>query len=369
MVPRAALVHERFTEIAGSEHVVEQLSAEWPDARVHVPIARPSGVPPALRAVTRTTWLDGLYAAAGQRSHAPLMPLMAPAFRGMDLDRCDVVLISHHAFAMQAVFATRAPTVVYVHSPARWAWDPALREGEGGGRIGGAALALLASSARRAEVAAAPHVDRVVANSTTVAERIRRWWHREAIVVHPPVDTGAFTPDHGVPREDFFLLAGRLVPYKRPDLAIRAANAARARLVVIGDGRSLEHCRSIAGPTVSFLGRVPHHQLVEAYRRARAVLMPGLEDFGIVPVEAMACGAPVIALGAGGALDSIRADVTGMLVPPGTDDELVERIAGAMAAFDGRHYDASVIRAHAETFSRAVFRQRMKQVVDEVVAR
>jgi glycosyltransferase involved in cell wall biosynthesis len=366
---RAALVHERFTEVAGSEHVVEQLAAGWPDVRVHVPIARPSGIPSSLRAVTQTTWLDHLYRAGGQRSHAPLMPLMPRAFRSMDLDGSAVVVISHHAFAMQAVFATSSPTIVYVHSPARWAWDASLRAGEGGGRLGGTALAALAASARRAELAAAPRVDRIVANSTAVAGRVRRWWHRDAVVVHPPVDTEAFTPEAGLPREDFFLLPGRLVPYKRPDLAIRAANAAGVRLVVIGDGRSLAHCRSIAGPTVRFLGRVPHDQLVDAYRRARAVLMPGVEDFGIVPVEAMACGTPVIALGEGGALDSVRADVTGRLVPPGTDDEVVERLADAMAAFDGREYDPSVVRAHAETFSRAVFRARMRQIVDEVVAR
>jgi glycosyltransferase involved in cell wall biosynthesis len=366
--PRAALVHERFTEVAGSEHVVEQLSAQWPDARVHVPIARPSGIPSSLRTVTRTTWLDHLYRAAGQRSHAPLMPLMPRAFRSMDLDGSAVVVISHHAFAMQAVFATSAPTIVYVHSPARWAWDDSLREGEGGGRVGGTALALLAASARRAELAAAPRVDRIVANSTAVAGRVRRWWQRDAVVVHPPVDTGAFTPEVGLPREDFFLLAGRLVPYERPDLAIRAANAARVRLVVIGDGRSLAHCRSIAGPTVSFLGRVPHHQLVDAYRRARAVLMPGVEDFGIVPVEAMACGTPVIALGDGGALDSVQDDVTGRLVPPCADDDLVARFADAMARFDAGTYDPSVIRTHAETFSRARFRTQMQQVVDEVVS-
>ena len=363
--PRTALVHERFTEVAGSEHVVEQLAAQWPDARVHVPIARPSGMPSSLRAVTRTTWLDHLYRATGQRSHAPLMPR---AFRSMDLDGSAVVVISHHAFAMQAVFATSAPTIVYVHSPARWAWDDSLREGEGGGRVGGTALALLAASARRAELAAAPRVDRIVANSTAVAGRVRRWWQRDAVVVHPPVDTEAFTPEVGLPSEDFFLLAGRLVPYKRPDLAIRAANAARVRLVVIGDGRSLAHCRSIAGPTVSFLGRVPHHQLVDAYRRARAVLMPGVEDFGIVPVEAMACGTPVIALGDGGALDSVQDDVTGRLVPPGADDHLEHRFADAMACFDPGTYDASAIRRHAETFSRARFRQEMQQVVDEVVS-
>jgi glycosyltransferase involved in cell wall biosynthesis len=364
--PRVALVHERFTEVAGSEHVVEQLAAQWPDARVHVPIARTSGTPSALRARTTTTWLDRLHQLSGQHSYAPLMPLMPKAFRGMKLGAVDVVLVSHHAFATQAVFATTAPTIAYVHSPARWAWDASLREGEAGSRLGGAALALLASYARRAELAAAPRLHRIVANSTVVADRIREWWHREAVVVHPPVDTDAFTPDLGLPREDFFLLAGRLVPYKRPDLAILAANAAGVRLVVVGDGRSLDHCRSIAGPTVTFLGRAPHAQLVDVYRRCSALVMPGLEDFGIVPVEAMACGTPVIALGAGGALDSVVPAVTGQHVHGSTDAELVDDFAAAMKAFNGRAYNPAVIRAHAETFSRAVFGERMRHVVDGV---
>lgn len=284
----------------------------------------------------------------------------------MKFDCADVVVVSHHAFASQAVFATTAPTIAYVHSPARWAWDASLREGEGGGRMGGAALGVLAASARRAELAAAPRLYRIVANSTTVADRIRRWWHRDAVVVHPPVDTEAFTPHTGVPREDFFLIAGRLVPYKRPDLAVLAANAAGVRLVVVGDGRSLDHCREIAGETVTFLGRVPHAQLVDMYRRCRALVMPGLEDFGIVPVEAMACGTPVIALGAGGVLDTVLPGVTGLYVSGSTDAELVDNFAAALKDFDGRDYDPVRIRSHAETFSRRVFRERMRNVVDHV---
>ncbi|GAB2657674.1 glycosyltransferase [Prescottella soli] len=364
---RVALVHERFTEIAGSEHVTEQLALQWPDARVRAPIASASGIPPALLGRVDTTWLDKLYKHAGERSYAPLLPLMPSTFRGMHLDDSDVVIVSHHAFATQAVFATSAPTVAYVHSPARWAWDPTLRAGEAGGRLGAAALALLASSARRAELSAAPRLRRVVANSTTVADRIRRWWDCEAVVVHPPVDTDGFTPDPNRRRENFFLLAGRLVPYKRPDLAVQAANAAGVRLVVVGEGRSLDYCRTIAGPTVTFLGRVPHEQLVDLYRSSCALVMPGLEDFGIVPVEGMACGTPVIALAAGGALDSVVPGMTGRLVSGDTDGELVDGFASAMSTFDGADFDSTVVRKHAETFSRTAFREKMEKVVDEVL--
>lgn len=367
MTPKVVLVHERFTELAGSEHVVEELSSLWPSAPVHVPFARPSSVPADVGPL-RTTSLDQLYRLIGYRTYAPLTPLMPGAFRRMRLDGADVVVISHHSFATQAAFATSAPTVAYVHSPARWAWETSMRSGEGGGQLGAAALRILASTARRDELAAVPRLTTIVANSTAVAGRIRRWWNRDSVVVHPPVDTEAFTPDPCVAREDFFLLAGRLVPYKRPEVAIAAANAVGAPLVVVGDGRSAARCRKLAGPTVRFVGRVPHQTLLDLQRRTRALLMPGVEDFGIVPVEAMACGTPVIALGAGGVMDTVLPGVTGELVPvSGSDDRVIEDFATALSTFDGADYDRVRIRRHAEAFSRLAFRGRMQEVVDAVL--
>jgi glycosyltransferase involved in cell wall biosynthesis len=235
-----ALVHERFTEVAGSEQVVAQLSAEFPDAAVHAPIARPSGVPPQLARPPVTTWVDQLYRRSGRRSYAPLLPLLPGAFRGMSLRGADVVVASHHAFATQVVHATDAPVLAYVHSPARWAWDAQLRRGEAGGAVGTLALNALSARTRRHELVASARLAVVVANSTAVAQRIQRCWRRSATVVHPPVDTEFYTPDPSVPREGFVLLAGRLVPYKRPDLAVRAAERAGIALVVAGDGRAME---------------------------------------------------------------------------------------------------------------------------------
>ncbi len=364
---RIAIVHERFTEIAGSEHVVEQLAQQWPDADVHVPLARAAGVPAGLSAPPVTTWLDGGYRLLGQRSYAPLTPLIPRSFRGMRLGPVDVVVASHHAFATQVVFATDAPVIAYVHSPARWAWDPALRAQEAGGAVGAAVLSALSRVARDGELAAVGRVRQVVANSTAVADRIARWWGRDAIVVHPPVDTDGFTPDTSVAREDFFLLAGRLVPYKRPDLAIRAAKEAGKRLIVVGDGRAMNACRELAGPDTTFVGRVSHQELLDLYRRARAVLMPGIEDFGIVPVEAMATGAPVIALGAGGALDTVVPEVSGALVTAGSDQDVVGGFAAAMESFRPADYDDGTIRTWAQRFSRENFRSQMRGVVDGVL--
>jgi glycosyltransferase involved in cell wall biosynthesis len=364
---RIAIVHERFTEVAGSEQVVEQLSLQWPGAPIYATLARPSGIPAGFSAPPRTTWLESGYRLIGQKSYAPLTPLFPRAFRQMDLREFDVVVVSHHAFATQAAFATDAPVIAYVHSPARWAWDRSLRTQEAGGLAGAAVLVGLSRMARKNELAAVQRLSQVVANSTAVAQRIEQWWKRDAVVVHPPVDTEGFTPDPAVEREDFFLLAGRLVPYKRPDLAIAAARKAGVRLVVAGAGRSMKLCQELADENTTFLGRVPHEELLDLHRRARALLMPGIEDFGIVPVEAMAAGTPVIALGAGGALDSVIPDKTGTLVAPGSDQDVVDGFVSAIKAFDPSQFSPTEIRQWAENFSEGNFRARMQKVMDDVV--
>ncbi|WP_328352160.1 glycosyltransferase [Mycobacterium sp. NBC_00419] len=365
--PTIAIVHERLTEFAGSEQVVEQLAAEWPSARIHVPIAAPGSDRGALQGRAAVTPVDRVHRLIGRRSHAVLLPLFIPAFKHMDFGDVDAVVISHHCAALSAVHATDRPTVAYVHSPARWAWDPAMREGEASGFAGRTALTGLAALIRRAEAQAAPKVTQIVANSSEVAERIRRWWGRDSAVVHPPVDTDLYTPDDTVEREDFFLLAGRLVPYKRPDLAVAAAKAAGVRLVVAGEGRMLAACQAVAGPETTFLGRVSDQEMLDLQRRARALLMPGIEDFGIVPVESMACGTPVIATGAGGALDSVVPGVSGQLVAPGSDTELVAGFADALRTFESTQFDGKQVRKHAEQFSHARFREQMRAIVESVV--
>lgn len=362
---RVALVHERFTEVAGSENVVEQLALEWPDAQVYATISRPEGVPDGIARPPHTDQLcELLYRLVRQRSYAPVLPFFPRAFRRMPLRAADIVIASHHAFATQCVFATDAPVIAYVHSPARWAWEPEMRASEGGGRAGTLALSALAAQTRKGELAAAPKLARVLANSTAVARRVEERWGRRAEVVHPPVNTDFYQPDASVRREEFFLLAGRLVPYKRPDIAIRAAAAAGLPLVVAGTGRFLQRCRELAGPQTTFLGRVSDSELRRLHQRSRGLLMPGVEDFGIVPVEAMACGAPVLALSAGGALDTVVPQVTGQLISEGTDEAVVARFAEALVHFRPGEYDAVTIRQHAEQFSQAEFRSAMRDVLD-----
>ena len=363
--PHVALVHERFTEFAGSEAVVEQLARRWPDAPILAPIGRPGVLPADLEARLSTTPLSRLLRGS---TYAHLLPALPVAMRRLPVPDCDVVVASHHAFATQVVHATDRPVVAYVHSPARWVWDPSMRTGESGKGAGALALAAFSAAFRPVDLRAAARVHTLVANSQAVAERISSWWQREATVVHPPVDTEFYTPDADVPREDFFLIAGRLVPYKRPDLAVRAAARAGVPLVVAGDGRARAEVEQLAGPNTRFVGRVDDEGLRDLYRRCRALLMPGVEDFGIVPVEAQACGAPVIAIDAGGARDSVVPGLSGELVPVRSGAEEVQAWADQLAGFDPAAYDPAAIRRHAEGFSRAAFREAMAGVVDGVVA-
>ncbi|WP_432572794.1 glycosyltransferase [Kineococcus sp. SYSU DK005] len=358
--PRVVLVHERFTEYAGSEAVVEQLAREWPDAPVLAPVARPGVLPADLEPRVRSTALSRLLRGT---TYAHLLPALPVAVRTMPLPPADVVVASHHAFAVQVAARATAPVVAYVHTPARWVWDPSMRAGEAG-RVGAAGLAAFSAAYKPLDRAAAQRVHTLVANSSAVAERIERWWGRPSTVVHPPVDTEFYAPAD-VPREDFFLIAGRLVPYKRPDLAVRAAERAGVPLVVAGDGRMRAQLEAVAGPSTRFVGRVDDEGLRDLYRRCRALLMPGVEDFGIIPVEAQACGAPVVAIGAGGTLDTVVPGRTGVLVPPGGDE--VASWAEHLRGFDPGAYDAATVRSHAEGFSRARFRAAMAGVVDGVL--
>ncbi|WP_078290433.1 glycosyltransferase [Mycobacterium sp. D16R24] len=371
---RIAIVHERFTEFGGSELVVAEFMKTWPQAKVFAPITEPQCRRQVMEAAGRLdgaahkpiygTWLDDAYALTGRRSHAPLLPLVPSALGRLPLGNdLDAVLISHHSFATQAAFATEAPVVAYVHSPARWAWDRTFRDHEMASRAGRIALSALGRLARRGELRAAPRLSHVIANSHAVAERIREWWGLPSTVISPPVRIDRFSPAPSIPREDFYLCAGRLVPYKRADLAIRAAQRANCRLVVLGEGRFREHLEAIAGPETTFLGAASDEVLLDMYRRCRALLMPGVEDFGIVPVEAMACGTPVLALGAGGALDTVDPGVTGEHVQAGPDDAVVAQLAALMRNFNPTDYSTDAIRAQACGFSPEAFRSRIADTV------
>ncbi len=363
---RVAIVHEKLTVLAGSEKVVEQMHRLFPRAPIFTTVHDPAVSRPILDgADIRSGPLQRLY--RGGDSYAHLLPLLPWAMSHLDLRAFDLVITSHHAFANRVRAPAGTRVVSYTYTPARWIWDPAARSHEIGGRLGRAALAAFAATQRRADRAAADRLDGIVSISHDVADRVRRWWHRDSSVVWPPVDTGRYSPGDGSDRDDFFLLAGRLVPYKRPEIAVAAARAAGARLIVAGEGRAMRACESVAGPQTEFLGRVDDDTLRDLYRRCTALLYPGKEDFGSIPVEAQACGAPVIALAAGGALDTVVDGVTGHLydVEPGRDP--VETLASVLRRFDPTRFDPRVLRSHAVQFSPEIFRSRFAAAVADLL--
>lgn len=359
---RVAIVHEKLTVLAGSEKVVEQMHLVFPDAPIFTTVHDRAVSRPILGdADIRSSPLQHMY--RGGDSYAHLLPLLPWAVSHFDLRGFDLVVASHHAFANRVRAPAGTRVISYTHTPARWIWDPAARAHEVGGRVGRALLATFAATQRRADRTAAARLSGVIANSHEVADRIRRWWRRDSAVIWPPVDTAHYTLGHKAPRDDFFLIAGRLVPYKRPEVAVAAAREAGVRLVVAGDGRARRTCEAVAGPRTEFLGRVDNDTLRDLYRRCRALIHPGREDFGIVPVEAQACGAPVIALADGGALDTVVDGVTGRLYGIASEAAHVATLADLLRRFDGSVFDPVTLRAHAEHFAPEEFRARFATAV------
>ena len=320
---RNAVVHEWLTVPGGSEKVTFRILGVLGEAELYASICAPEAFPELAGREVRTTFLDRLPGARGH--YQQLLPLMTFAYEQLDLSRYELVVSSSHACAKNVLTAPGAYHLCYCHTPMRHAWEPEKVVGETVGPLLRLILPPLLSRLRREDAIGAARVDRFVANSMHVANRIRKYYRRSAVVVHPPVDVEPFLACERAPGDDY-LVVSRLVPYKRVDLAVAACSRLGRPLVVVGDGRSLERLQAIAGPSVSFVGHVGDRRLRELMASCRALLFPGEEDFGMVPVEAQAAGVPVIAYGAGGALETVLDGRTGVFFREQTVDCLCEAI-------------------------------------------
>ncbi len=285
-----------------------------------------------------------------------MLGLMPSQWRAFDLSNYDVILTSSHA-CVNAINKNEGQILVsYCHTPMRYAWEWRTETDRFPipvRWIWPAAAAQL----RRADLRWSKKVDLFLANSRNVADRISRYYGREAQVLHPPIDTTYWSVDPRSSREDYYLVAGRLVPYKRPEVAVKAANIARLPLVVAGSGPQLDRLRRIAGPTVRFVVQPTRAQLRELYRRARAYVFPGIEDFGMTMVEAQACGTPVIAYGEGGAKEAVYDGVTGQLYSGPNP----EHLADVMGSFDESSFNPKQLRAWAERFKTSAFQAGLRE--------
>lgn len=369
---RVALVHDWLNQMGGAENVLEELVGLFPGAPIYTSIYAPERMPDAYRTwPIHTSFMQHLPGVAAH--HQRYLPLYPLAFARTDLSGYDVVLSNKSGFChgVRTQHSTRYNTqralhVCYCLTPTRFLWlYDQYRAREQIGGVVDAALQPLLAGLRRWDWAAAQRVDQFIAISRAVQERIQRIYGRESVIIHPPVDTTYFAPDPAVPVGDYFLVVSRLIPYKRIDLAVQAfAQLPDKKLVVVGDGRDLAALQAAATPNVQFLGRQPRDRMRELLRGCQAFLFPGLEDFGIAPVEAMGVGRPVIAFGGGGALDTVMPGVTGELF----GEQRVESLVDVLARFDHRRYDPAACRRQAEQFSAQAFRRRLLDYLAEVTA-
>ena len=355
--PRVAVVHDWLTIPGGSEDVVMELLELFPQAELFTSVYDPRPWPPIIaERRVHASFLNRIPTAT--RNYPKLLPLMNRAFESFDLSGFDLVLSSSHANAKNVRTPDGTLHVCYCHTPMRYAWEPEFLAGEEIGRATRMLLPPLLGWLRRKDLAGASRPDVFVANSAHVAERIGRFYGREAHVVHAPVDVDHYLPLPHEP-QDYYLVFGRVVPYKRVDLALAAAELAGRRVKVAGGGRALEAVRAGAGPHAELLGRVPDAERDALLSGARALLFPGEEDFGIVPVEAQAAGVPVIAYGVGGARETVRDGETGVLFAPQT----AEALADAIARFESLKLDPQAPRENARGFGRVRFRAEMAAVI------
>jgi len=360
---KVAIVHDWLNQIGGAEDVLEVLVDIFPGAPIYTSMYWPQAMPPAYRQWDiRTTWMDHLPGI--HRHHQPYLLLYPLAFGGLDLRGYDLVISNKSAFCLGVRARPETRHICYCLTPTRYVWDfDSYVERE---QVGGAARRLVhpfLSRLQRWEQAAAERVDAFVAISREVQARVQRYYGRDSTVIYPPVHTERLLPATGGDQSDYFLIVSRLVPYKRIDLAVRAFTELGLPLWIGGEGRDRANLEAMAGPNVRFLGYVPDDDLAGLLAGCRAFVFPGLEDFGLTPVQAMAAGRPVIAYAGGGALDYVVEGVTGAFFYEQTVAALVE----AVRHFDEAAFDPEVICSHAQQFDVEVFKERLGAFVEEVL--
>ena len=356
---RIALSHDWLVTIGGGERCLSIFARLFPQAPIYTTIHRPevtAGLVPPGR--VRASFLDTFPGFLRCR-HRHLLPLMPMAFESFKLKDIDLILSSSHCAAKGIRKPPGAKHLCFCYSPMRYVWDlydDYLRSMRG---ITRAAFAWTAPRLRNWDMRTSGQVDAFIAISGFIADRIRRTYNRNSVVVYPPVDCSIFNIDANIPRGEHFLVLSRLVDYKRVDIAIEAFNALPHKLRVVGSGPALDELKAKAGGNIEFAGFVPDEHLADEYRRARGVVVTALEDFGLVPVEAAACGTPSIALRAGGYLETVREGVSGTFFPEQTPDSLKT----AVERFLKMEFDPIKIRETSLPFDTPRFERQILDLV------
>jgi glycosyltransferase involved in cell wall biosynthesis len=354
---RVAYVHDWLVTYRGGEKVLEALLALYPDAPIYTLFHQRGNFPPSIEQRRILPALPGWM----WRLRMPLLPLLPTIIESLPLEQYDLVISSSSCVAKGVLTAPNAKHISYVHSPMRYVWDqrefyaqslPALP-------LVRPLMNCLSTRLRLWDQGSAVRVDELVANSNFVRQRIKKYYGRDSVVIHPPCDVERFTKTPPSEDRSYYLVLGAFVPYKRFDLAIDACEKAGQKLVVAGSGPELDTLRAKAGKNTVFELNPSSERLCELLRHAKALIFPGVEDFGMVAIEAMASGTPVIALKEGGALDFIRPGITGEFF----DEAHPESLARVLAGFDSRRYSAEGLRAFARGFSTESFLVKFRQAI------
>jgi glycosyltransferase involved in cell wall biosynthesis len=368
---RVAIVHYWFVRFRGGERVLEVLADMFPQADLFTLVLDPKALPPSLRSRKFTT--SFLQKIPGMTRHykkfLPLFPLALEQFK---LDEYDLVISSESGPAKGVLTRPHTCHICYCHTPMRYVWDMyhQYRSNAPGGALGRALYSIVANYVRQWDYVASARVDYYVASSHNAASRIAKYYRREAEVIHPPVNISSFAM--GTNAEDFYLVVSPLVAYKRVDLAISACNAMKRQLIVIGHGEAMQALRQKAGATITFLGYQPDDVVREHYRRCRAFIFPSEEDIGLTPIEAQACGRPVIAFGRGGALETVKGGLPASSFAPESStgvffaEQSAESLADAIRFFESNEtrFSPAFIRGHAERFDVSRFKAEMGAFID-----
>ena len=361
---RTAIIHYWLVGMRGGEKVLEALCRLFPKADIYTHVYDPSAVCDVFHKHTvRTTFIGKLpFARKCYQYYLPLMPM---ALEQLDMRGYDLVISSESGPAKGVLTDAQTPHICYCHTPMRYLWDMYQGYLEERGPLTAAAMRLLTPRLRQWDVLSSMRVDHFVANSRTVAARIEKHYRREALVINPPVDVAAFAPEDGIfptPEKDApYLFFGQLVGYKRADLAVRACTATNRPLLVIGDGPFKKSLQAEAGPTVRFAGWLEAEALKKEILHCKALIFPGEEDFGMVPVEVQAAGRPVIAFRAGGVLETVKENVSGLLFTEQTVESLIDALDRFEQSADT--FDPAAINAHVQAFSPERFNTAFMELV------
>ena len=349
--PRVAIVSDPLVQRGGAERVVEALAEAFPEAPIFALLYDPKRGPAKLESRVTASWLNRVPGAI--EKHRAFLPFYRNAIESFDVSAYDVIISSHHTVAKGVLTRADQMHVSYCHTPMRALWERPFEELQTLPKFARPLGAALFSHLREWDVATASRVQHYIANSATTQRRIAAYYRRDSVVLPPPIDTSFFTPGGAI--GDSYLVASRPVPYKRVDIAIEATRIVGRPLLVVGGEHAIEN----PPPHVKLLGHVMDAQLRELMRETRGLVYSQYEDFGMAPLEVNACGRPVIALGAGGALETVVDGVTGILAP----EQSVASFVGAIERFEGTTFDAKIMRAHAQKFSTERFIDQLREHV------